>query len=186
MATLFYLIGPSGVGKDSLLRAIQADAETSGLHVARRYITRPSHPGAENHIELSEADFEMRLQADQFLFAWRSHGFRYAIGREVLNWLEAGEDVVVNGSRAYLETARKIWPALVAVWMTIDESVLRERLLSRKRETPSQIDQRIERNREYSALMGENDALIRNGSSIEDALAQFFAIRERAGRGSES
>lgn len=178
MGKLFYLIGPSGVGKDSLLRAIKNDPALGDVHVARRYITRASHPDHENHIELSEADFEMRLQAHQFLFDWRSHGYRYAVGREVLNWLEVGDDVVVNGSRAYLETAREIWPPLVPVWITVDETVLRERLQARKRETAEQIDQRIARNREYSALMSADDAMIHNDTSIEDMLAQFAAIRE--------
>lgn len=178
MAKLFYLIGPSGVGKDSLLRAIKTEASLGGIRVARRYITRASHPDHENHIELSEAEFEMRLQAQQFLFAWRSHGYRYAIGREVLNWLESGDDVVVNGSRAYLGTAREVWPALVPVWMTVDERILRERMLARKRETPGQIEERIASNREFNALMGESDAVINNDSSLEDALDQFIAIRE--------
>ena len=177
MATLYYLIGPSGVGKDSLLKTIQSDPSFSDLHVARRYITRPSHPDYENHIEVSEADFMMRQQAQQFLFDWQSHGYRYAIGREILNWLETGEDVIVNGSRAYLEKARELWPDLVPVWMTVDEEVLRERLQLRKRDTPQEIEQRIQRNREFIALMGSDDPRISNDSSIEDCLAQFVEIR---------
>ena len=177
MAKLFYLMGPSGVGKHSLLSEIEADASLDNIRVARRYITRASHPDHENHFELSEAEFEMRLQADQFLFDWRANGYRYAIGREVLNWLEAGDDVVVNGSRAYLETAKSRLPALVPVWMTVDEAVLRERLGARKRDTPDQIEQRIAHNREFDALVGADDAVIRSDGAIEDALAQFVAIR---------
>ena len=62
--------------------------------------------------------------------------------------------------------------------MTVDEALLRERLLTRKRESPEQIEQRIARNREFSALMKADDALIHNDTSIEDMLAQFIEIRQ--------
>jgi ribose 1,5-bisphosphokinase len=167
-ARLFYLVGPSGAGKDSA---------APGLRVARRCITRPQHPGDEDHVELSATEFARRERAGEFLFAWRSHGFSYGIERTVLDWLRAGDDVVVNGSRAYLETALAVYPQLAPVWITVDESVLRERLGARGRETAAQIEARIRRNREHDEAYRSCYACIHNDGPITDALAEFEALR---------
>ena len=54
---LVYLIGASGVGKDSLLDAVRK--RRPDLLVAHRYITRPSGVG-EDSVALSPAEFEAR------------------------------------------------------------------------------------------------------------------------------
>ena len=182
-ARLFYLVGPSGAGKDSLLAALAQDSAAPRLRVARRCITRPRHPGDENHVELSKAEFVRRERAGQFLFSWQSHGFSYGIERTVLGWLQAGDDVVVNGSRAYLESALAIYPLLSPVWITVAENVLRERLGARGRETAAQIESRIRRNRELEESYRTRYACIRNDGSIADALADFEALRRVGRRG---
>ena len=54
MGTLFYVVGASGVGKDTLLNFVKSKI-TVGEKVlfAHRYITRDAFSGGENHIELS-------------------------------------------------------------------------------------------------------------------------------------
>lgn len=72
----YYLVGPSGAGKDTLLRALARDpAAAPGLRVARRYITREPRADDEDHIELSADEFTRRERAGEFLFLWQSHGF---------------------------------------------------------------------------------------------------------------
>lgn len=181
-ARFFYLVGPSGAGKDTLLAALEEDSAVApGLRVARRYITRATHPGDEDHIELTTAEFRRRERAGDFLFAWRSHGFSYGVDRQVLDWLGAGDDVVVNGSRAYLESALAIYPRLSPVWITVSEAVLRERLAARGRESAAQVEKRIRRNRELDELYRARYACIQNDGSIADALASFETLR-RQGR----
>jgi len=179
-ARLFYLVGPSGAGKDSLLAALAEDSPAvSGLRVARRCITRPLHPGDEDHVELTAGEFAQRERAGDFLFAWHSHGFSYAVERCVLDWLAAGDDVIVNGSRAYLDTALAIYPRLSPVWIAVPEELLRERLVARGRETAAQIDRRIRRNRELEALYRARYACIANDGSIAETRARFEALRRR-------
>ena len=56
---LFFVVGPSGAGKDTLLSgAIAADP---ALHWARRVITRPESAGGEPFEGVTEAEFAMRL-----------------------------------------------------------------------------------------------------------------------------
>lgn len=151
MAKLFYVIGASGAGKDSILRySRQRIEELDKCVFAHRYITRHSGAGGENHIELSLKEFSYRSCSGFFCMEWGSHGLRYGIGREVRFWLEQGSSVVVNGSRAYLEQARLDFPEIVPVLIQVSPETLRERLLARKRESVEEIDKRISRSRELS------------------------------------
>src|SRR5262249_28398182 len=117
---LVYVIGPSGVGKDSIMALARPACDPHGVAFAHRYITRPPQPGDENHIALSEAEFAARLRAGCFALAWRSHGLGYGIGREIDLWRASGALVVVNGSRAYLDEAAARYPELVPVLVTAD------------------------------------------------------------------
>ena len=58
-APFIYVMGPSGAGTDSVLARARA-LIPSDLPVAfaHRYITRPADAGGENHVALSEAEFE--------------------------------------------------------------------------------------------------------------------------------
>lgn len=99
---LFYVIGPSDSGKDSLLRYARARlGPVSRVVFAHRYITRPVDVNGENHVALTKAEFGL------LAMHWRSHGHRYGIGREIDLWLAKGCQVVVNGSREYLPQARR-------------------------------------------------------------------------------
>ena len=176
---LYFLVGPSGVGKDTLLTQLKAHlyADNQPL-VAHRYITRPVREDDENHIALSEFDFNRRQQAGLFLFDWHSHGYQYAVGCEVKKWVKQGQNVIVNGSRQYLATAREIYPRLVPVWMTVSEQVLRDRLHQRGRESDDEIEQRIQRNRQLEALKPNDCAFINNDQSIEDTVGQIISLIE--------
>jgi D-tyrosyl-tRNA(Tyr) deacylase len=146
---LFYLMGASGAGKDSLMRyAREKLASQPGVIFAHRYITRPSavDPSGENYISLSEPEFEQRHQAGCFAMHWQSHGYRYGIGVEIDQWLTLGLKVVVNGSRAYLEQALRRYPGrLCPILIEVSPQRLRERLLARGRETVTEIEKRLQR-----------------------------------------
>ena len=174
---LYFLIGPSGAGKDTLLREIKSTryAEKQPL-VAHRYITRPQRMFDENHIELSTFDFHQRKESGLFLFEWCSHGNQYGIGREIKKWIKSGNDVIVNGSREYLSQARKIHPSLIPIWITVAETVLYQRLSNRGRETEADIELRIQRNRELELTKPESCVLINNDQSIEDTVGQIIAL----------
>ena len=71
MGTLFYVVGASGAGKDSLLAYARA-ALGGGAPVffAHRYITRPAEAGGENHVALSKAEFAQMQALDLFALSW--------------------------------------------------------------------------------------------------------------------
>jgi ribose 1,5-bisphosphokinase len=179
IANLYYLVGPSGVGKDSLLEALHEDPEISGLHVARRYITRPARRGDDHHIEIDANEFDRRERDGDFLFAWPSHGFSYAVDASLLERLNGGEDVVVNGSRAYLHQALEILPSTIPVWMSVSEAILRRRLEQRGRDNAGEIEHRLQRSRDLELARDPAWPLIVNDGSVREACRQFESIREK-------
>jgi len=176
---LYFLVGPSGVGKDSVLRRLKTHyySDTQPL-VAHRYITRPVRHQDENHVELTDFDFQRRSESGLFLFEWTSHGYHYGIGREIKKWLKSGNSVIVNGSRQYLPQARERYKDLVPVWMHVAEDILRQRLLERGREGEEEIETRLQRNRELAYLKPKDGVYIDNNQTIEDTIGQLLSLME--------
>jgi ribose 1,5-bisphosphokinase len=141
-----YVMGPSGAGKDSVLARARA-LIPAGLPVAfaHRYITRPADAGAENHVALSEAEFERLRALDLFVFHWRAHGFRYGIGVEADMWRRAGLVTVVSGSREHFATLDARPFRVVPVLITASPARLEARLRSRGREVPAGVNERLAR-----------------------------------------
>ena len=60
--SIFYIVGSSGVGKDSIINQIKTKLTFENKFVfAKRFITRPNVDGNEIHISLSKESFENRL-----------------------------------------------------------------------------------------------------------------------------
>lgn len=173
---LFYVIGPSGVGKDTLLSYARQALDSAPVIFAHRYITRPVELKGENHIHLSEAEFNNRLQRHCFKFHWHSHGWHYALGREVDLWLQQGLNVVMNGSREYLPTATALHPDIVPVLLTASEVNLRQRLIRRGRESADGIEERIQRAQQFAGLSHPNLYVIENNATIEQAGGKLIEL----------
>lgn len=174
---LFYVIGASGAGKDAVCNG--ARIEMDGLLpviFSHRYITRPSGAGGENHVALSENEFRMRQEEQLFAMAWESHGNHYGIGIEIDRWMEKGLSVVVNGSRAYLETAAERYPGMVVILVSASRKILRKRLLARGRESVEKIEKRIERSDNLSTIEYENVHTIDNDGALENSVNRFVAV----------
>jgi phosphonate metabolism protein PhnN/1,5-bisphosphokinase (PRPP-forming) len=141
---LVYLAGPSGAGKDSLLTWVRG-RELPGVLFAQRTITRPPSAKGEQHTSVTPAQFDRMLERGEFAMHWRSNGCAYGIGREILQALDDGCTVVVNGSREYLPQARVLFPALEFVRVNAPTEILRARLDARGREAPAEISSRLAR-----------------------------------------
>ena len=151
---LFYLMGASGVGKDSLLDYLRSHLPPGApVHLARRFITRPLHAGGEAHIALSPESFRERLEQGTFSLYWHSHGNDYGIDREIDDYLARGWQVIINGSRHYLESARGRYPSLRPILVTVSHDRLFERLVRRGREGPDEIERRLRRAETLDAQM---------------------------------
>lgn len=174
---LLYVIGASGSGKDSLMRyARESLAGYSGVVFAHRYITRPHDAGGENHVALSEAEFDARLARNLFSLHWHSHGMRYGIGCELNQWLAKGLAAVVNGSRAYLAEASRNYPELTPVLIEVSPDVLRSRLHARGRESESGIGSRLVRAEKFKELHHPKLLRFSNDAALEETGPAFVEL----------
>lgn len=165
---LFFVVGPSGAGKDTLLSgAIAADP---ALHWARRVITRPDSAGGEPFEGVTEDEFAMRLGRGDFALYWDAHGLRYGVPRMEL---PQGRDVLLNGSRAAIAQALAAFPGLRVIHITAPVAVLAERLLARGRETRDQIEARLLRSTEPMPA-GVPVIEIMNDAAPETGVARLF------------
>lgn len=175
---LFYLMGPSGAGKDSLLEACRGRRLAGhSLRTAPRHITRDGGAGGEDHIAVTPEVFHQQLDEGRFALHWRANGRHYGIGIEVDQWLAAGDLVLVNGSRAHLEQALSRYPdVLVPVLVCIDPDNQRQRLLDRGRETAAEIEARVERSRRLQSELEERFVTIHNNGTLAHATQQLLAV----------
>ena len=182
---LYYVIGPSGAGKDSIISALR-EQFVKDLVVAHRYITRAADAGGENHVELSDDEFFIRYSRNMFAMSWQAHGMSYGIGQEVHQWMDAGLSVVVNGSRAYLNAARDLFgERLVPVVVSVKPEVLKARLRDRGRESEAEIALRLQRAADYcldSESTLNNTLCIDNSGTLEQSIEQFARLKEQAER----
>jgi phosphonate metabolism protein PhnN/1,5-bisphosphokinase (PRPP-forming) len=143
---LIVVVGPSGAGKDTVLRLwreqLPADAP---VHFVRRLVTRGADPAGENHEPVSEPEFARLLAEGALAFHWEAHGLHYGIHRDALAPLARGEWVVLNGSRQYLPAMRRIAPRLRVLELTAPPEVLARRLRERAREQGAALDERLAR-----------------------------------------
>jgi len=137
------VVGPSGVGKDSVMVALAAHDPRFVL--ARRVITRLGDAGGEAFEGVSEAEFQSRDLAGEFALSWSAHGLHYAIPAAVDVPLHSGQDVLANLSRAVLTRAQVRFARFEVINLTAERSILARRLTARGRETADQIVKRLDR-----------------------------------------
>lgn len=178
---LVYLMGPSGVGKDSVLAWLRAQAPAHPVpHVARRTVTRAADAGGEEHEALPVQAFLRQAREGAFALHWQANGLHYGVRHGQLEPVWRRQCVLVNGSRGHLPEALALFPGMTVVQITARPETVRQRLLARGRETAPEIDARLRRTQAFDAPSGahriDNDgtvaeagrALLRILSGIDD------------------
>ena len=143
---LVLVVGPSGAGKDSILRETALRLSGNRRFVfPRRFVTRMADRSAEDHVTISEMEFALAINDEAFALWWRAHGNGYGIGRSIDSDLAAGRTVVINCSRTVIADAMHRYTNLLVVEVTAPPEVLHERMVSRGRESEAEAWLRVGR-----------------------------------------
>ncbi len=170
------VVGPSGAGKDTLIRGAKAALAGDGRFVFPcREITRPPGDRNEAHVALEEAEFRARQAGGAYALSWRAHGLGYGVPREIEDCLKAGQTVVVNVSREIVTEARRRFARVTVVSVSAPESLLQGRLAARGREPQEAIAGRLRRAPNFEVEGPEMITLV-NDRAPEHAIAEFVHL----------
>ena len=179
---LVLVVGPSGAGKDTLIRAAMAAfTPPDGVLFVRRAITRPEDREGENHLPMTPAEFDAAEREGRFAVCWRAHGLSYGIPAAVDAHVGSGRVAVANGSRAALPLFAARYLNLAIVHVTARPDVLAARLAARGRESEPA---RLERMRRFAdtglARLPAGAVTIDNSGEAAASVALLLAEIRRA------
>lgn len=175
---LVLVVGPSGVGKDTLIggarQALDGDKRFSFV---RRIVTRPADVDLEDHVSLGLDEFEQARRLGRFALTWQAHGLEYALPIWVDTDLALGRVVIANISRHAVPQAIAKYPMCRVIQISAEISLRAERLARRARENRDQIVARLAR--EGAALPADvTPIVIDNSSSVGIGVTAFvMALR---------
>jgi ribose 1,5-bisphosphokinase len=165
------IVGPSGAGKDSLIRALaERLADDRGFAVVKRVVTREAD-AHEDHHTLDRETFDTQAGLGRFALTWRAHGLSYGVPAEVDEALASGMTLVCNLSRAAVEDARRRWPEVWVALVTATPETLAARLALRAREGHAERRARLERSADAAP-----DAIIENDGELAQAADRLYAL----------
>ena len=138
---LIAVVGPSGVGKDSVMRGI-VDV-LPHMHLVRRVITRAPDLGGEDYDAVTVPQFRDMAENGEFAVHWGAHGLFYGIPQTVRSQLTKGTDCLANFSREVLLAGADVFPQFLVLNITAKPETLAARLAARGRETDAEIAGRL-------------------------------------------
>jgi len=171
--------GPSGAGKSTFVQSL-LEKHPEELHFSVSATTRPmrknEQDGREYHF-LSDAVFEERLQADDFLEWAEVHGCRYGtLHSEVDGALQQGRSVLLDVDvQGGVQIKRRLPDAVLVFLLPPSLGVLEERLRARATDSPEIIERRLRKAPDEIRSLKEYDYVVIN-AEIARTRQQLEAI----------
>ncbi len=172
------VVGPSGVGKDSLIDAARQTLGPDGpILFVTRAITRPVDAGGEVHIPLEVAAFRKQAESGSFALHWQAHGLHYGIPVACEANLAEGRSVLANLSRGVIDAMRARYTNRRIIHVTASPSVLASRLALRGRESVTEIEARLSRV-DFAPPQGPDVVTVVNDGTLAEGASAFLAALE--------
>ncbi len=170
---LVLVVGPSGSGKDTLIRRARAVLASDPAYVfPRRVVTRPPSE-AEDNLPADEARFRDMEAAGAFAVTWEAHGLSYGLPKTIDPCLAEGRCVVCNVSRTVVEPLRSRYASVKVIEVTAPLAVLASRLSARGRPEDGDPARRLARSNGMADSRA--DVSIVNAGDLDSAVLAFVA-----------
>ena len=182
---MFVISGPSGVGKDSIIKILRDIFPD--VHIAVTATTRERRPGEAHGVDYFFYDsgyFEQLREAGEFLESALVYGQWYGVPKHsVRHAVERGQDVFVKVDVQGAATIREQTPNAVFIFVSPSSSTeLLHRLRTRKTDDPEVLIRRVRAAEQELARAAEFDYVVFNGQSDqgvpEQAVAEITSIIE--------
>jgi guanylate kinase len=177
---LMVLSGPSGVGKDAVLKAMKLKGYP--LHYAITMTTRTRRPneveGVDYHFT-SEARFRQLMDAGELLEWAQVYGNYYGVPRpQIRQAMAQGHDVLLKIDVQGAATIRRLVPEVVLIFlMPPSFEELQDRLVCRDTDTARDLERRLAAARTEMNCLDLFDYVVVNRShALDEAAAQVMAI----------
>lgn len=175
---LFILSGPSGCGKDTIMRELLSRRKDICLSISS--ITRPPRPGeipGEKYDFISKEKFENMLLNGELLEYNTYLGNYYGTPKKPIErWISCGRNVLleidVNGARKVRETMSDVLSVFI---MPPSMQVLRERLMGRSTDSAELVEKRLQAAIDEISCANEYDYVIVN-DNITEAVNNLEAV----------
>ena len=162
---LVVLSGPSGVGKDATLQAMQQ--RDTAFYFVVTATTRPKRPaevdGVDYHF-VSVSEFAEMIDNNELLeYAIVYNDYKGIPKKHVRAALESGKDVIMRIDVQGAATVRRLIPGAITIFLTAEsEDTLVSRLQERKTETAENLKMRIATARQELKRYTEFDYVVVN------------------------
>lgn len=179
-AVVVVISGPSGVGKDAVIKKLQE--VRPDLYFVVTATSRPIRPGeveGKDYFFVTKERFEEWIDRGALLEHALVYGDYKGIPREqVDNALRLGTDVILRIDIQGAATVRKLMPGAVSIFIAAEtEAQLVERLVSRKTEPLDKMMVRVQTARKEMEHIREFDYVVVNREGcLDDCVAQISGI----------
>jgi guanylate kinase len=174
------LSGPSGVGKDSIIRRLRDLGYP--FHFTVTATTRPPRDGeidGRDYFFLSPEQFESLDRQGGLLERACVYGRQYGVPKApVLAALAAGQDVIMRTNVDGAATIRSQAPGAVLIFVNApSQEVLEYRLRSRQSDSAKDIELRLATARaEFAAISGFDYVVVNDDYRLDDCIRDVDAI----------
>lgn len=162
------IVGPSGVGKDTLLKNAKIKLNSS-INFVNRYITRKPDIN-ESNFYLDYYAFEILKNNSFFISTWKAHENYYGIAK---NSIVDGVNVI-SISRSKVKDFENIYDDVYTINVSVSKIILEERLFKRGRETKEEIEKRL--SRKYDIIDAKKLVEFDNSKDIESSSSEFIKL----------
>lgn len=180
-ARLFVISGPSGVGKGTLVSRVREERPDLGLTVsATTRAPRAGEVDGTSYHFMSDAEFDRRVAAGEFLEWAQVHGHRYGtLLSDVRQLLAQGRSVILEIDVQGALQVKRAYPRAVLVFVEAPTpGALEERLRGRGTEDEASIELRLRDARHEMELASQYDVRLVN-DNLDRAVSELEQIMQR-------
>lgn len=176
---LILVVGPSGSGKDTLLRSAREHfAGNPNWSFVRRYITRPPDQNEDNFY-VDPACFLLLKQTSFFISTWQAHTNLYGVPWNGVTDqpLPMPSCCLCSISRGAITDFEAEFADTASILVTAEPPILAERLSVRGRESMDSIIERLHRTSQ--PVQAKNLITFDNSAPLAESRSEFITLLEQ-------